>query len=93
MKTPGTKKTKQGLVVKRSGDKSVVVRVERMVKHPIVKKYVRRHTKFHVHDPENTCVVGDEIVILESRPISKNKRWVFQQLVKRDGVTAPRAGE
>jgi small subunit ribosomal protein S17 len=81
------RKSKQGLVMRKSGDKSIVVRVERMVQHPVVKKYVRRHSHFHVHDPKNECLIGDEVVIRECRPLSKNKRWLFETLTKRiDGA-------
>lgn len=83
-----TGKGKVGTVIRRSGDKSIVVRVERMVQHPIVKKYVRRHRNFHVHDPKNACAVGDEIMICEGRPISKTKRWVFASLIKREAADA-----
>lgn len=79
-----TVKGKVGTVIRRSGDQSVIVRVERMVQHPRVKKYVRRQRNFHVHDPKNVCAVGDEIVIREGRPISKTKRWVFASLIKRE---------
>lgn len=89
------RRSKQGTVIRRSGDKSVVVRVERMVKHPVVKKYVRRHTHFHVHDPDNTCTIGDEVIIQESRPLSKMKRWRFSAVTKQGEQvqTGPSGGE
>lgn len=71
------KKTKRATVVRRSGEQSVVVRVDRRVKHPQFKKYVQRRTHIHVHDPENKCHVGDDVMIRESRPISKTKRWAY----------------
>ena len=59
-------------------DKTVVVRVERLVKDPRYKKYVRRYSKFMAHDEENSCSVGDRVQIIEHRPLSKRKRWKVQ---------------
>ncbi|MQA66415.1 MAG: 30S ribosomal protein S17 [Alphaproteobacteria bacterium] len=64
-----------GTVVSDKGDKTVIVRVDRQVMHPLVKKVVRSSTKFAAHDPENTHKVGDMVRIRECRPISKRKRW------------------
>ncbi len=69
------KRTLQGTVVSDSGDKSLVVRVERRFKHPMYKKFVRRSKTFAVHDPENSYKVGDLVRIRECRPISKRKTW------------------
>jgi small subunit ribosomal protein S17 len=72
-----------GVVVSDKMDKTVVVRVERLVRDPMYKKYVRRYSRFMVHDEENTCGVGDRVRIIEHRPISKRKRWKVQStLVK-----------
>jgi len=60
-------------------DKTVVVRVERLVQHPQYKKYVRRYSKFLAHDESNSCKVGDQVQIIEHRPISKRKRWMVQE--------------
>ncbi len=65
----------QGVVVSDKGDKSIVVRVERRVRHPIYKKIIRRSSKVMAHDPENRCKEGDVVRIQECRPLSKNKRW------------------
>ena len=68
-------------------DKTVVVRVERLVKDPQYKKYVRRYSKFLAHDEENACGLGDKVRIIEHRPISKRKRWKVQATVtKSTGV-------
>lgn len=83
METQTARKTISGKVLRRSGDKSIVVQVERMVKHPRVQKYVRRRKNFQVHDPANTCNPGDAVVIAASRPISRTKRWVFSAMIKR----------
>jgi small subunit ribosomal protein S17 len=76
-----------GQVVSNKMDKTVVVRVERLVQDPTYKKYVRRYTRFMAHDDENACGVGDRVRIIEHRPLSKRKRWKVQEtLVKATGV-------
>jgi small subunit ribosomal protein S17 len=70
------KRVLSGVVVSDKADKTVVVDVERRFTHPILKKTVRRTKKYQAHDPENTFKVGDRVVIEESKPISKTKRWV-----------------
>ena len=70
------KRTLQGVVVSDKQDKTVVVRVERRFTHPVMKKTIRRSKKYHAHDAENKCKVGDTVSIEETTPISKNKRWV-----------------
>ena len=64
-----------GVVVSDKNDKTIVVRVETLVKHPLLKKYVRRRKKFTAHDPMNECGIGDKVKIIEYRPLSRNKRW------------------
>jgi small subunit ribosomal protein S17 len=66
------------MVVSNKLDKTVVVRVERLVKDARYKKYVRRYSKFMAHDESNACAVGDRVRIIEHRPISKRKRWKVQ---------------
>ena len=78
MKNRGIKRTLVGLVVSDKLDKTVVVRVERLVKDPQYKKYVRRYSKFMAHDEANSCSVGDRVQIIEHRPLSKRKRWKVQ---------------
>jgi small subunit ribosomal protein S17 len=70
------KRVMQGVVVSDKNPKTVVVRVERRYTHPLLKKTVRRSKKFHAHDEDDTFKVGDIVRIEESKPISKNKRWV-----------------
>jgi small subunit ribosomal protein S17 len=70
------KRVLQGVVVSDKNDKTIVVEVERRYTHPLLKKTVRRSKKFHAHDEDNAFKVGDVVRIEESRPISKNKRWV-----------------
>ena len=70
------KRLLQGIVVSDKADKTVVVNVERRFTHPILKKTVRRTKKYQAHDAENRFKIGDRVVIQESKPISKTKRWV-----------------
>lgn len=68
-------RTMTGVVVSDKNDKTIVVRVETLVQHPLLKKYVRRRKKFTAHDPNNECKIGDTVKIVEYRPLSRNKRW------------------
>ena len=87
MKNRGMRRTLTGMVVSDKLDKTVVVRVERLVKDPQYKKYVRRYSKFMAHDEANSCSVGDRVRIIEHRPLSKRKKWKVQEtLVKATGV-------
>ncbi len=70
-----SRRTMQGVVTGKSGDKTVVVRVDRLMKHPLYKKTIRRSKRYHVHDETNEVQVGDKVRIGESRPLSKLKRW------------------
>lgn len=70
------KRILQGVVVSDKMDKSVVVRVERRVMHPVYKKYIKRSAKYTAHDESNLHKVGDTVQIIESRPISKTKSWI-----------------
>jgi small subunit ribosomal protein S17 len=69
------RKTRNGTVVSKSGDKSIVVRVERRVKHPLYGKTVKMEKKYQVHDEKNVAVIGDKVKITETRPLSRTKRW------------------
>lgn len=70
-----------GTVVSDKMDKTVVVEVERLVKHRLYKKYIRRSNKFAAHDETNGCKIGDKVLITESRPLSKTKRWRVSKVV------------
>ena len=72
-----------GHVISDKMNKTVTVRVDRMVRHPLYGKYVRRSTNYHVHDENNECHTGDTVLIEESRPISKSKSWKLARLVER----------
>ena len=78
MNNRGMRRTLVGQVVSARMDKTVVVRVERLVQNPRYKKYVRRYSKFMAHDEANSCSVGDRVQIIEHRPLSKRKRWKVQ---------------
>ncbi|WP_261816531.1 30S ribosomal protein S17 [Vibrio gallicus] len=76
-------RTSLGRVVSNKGDKSIVVAIERMVKHPIYGKFVKRTTKIHAHDENNECGLGDTVEILECRPLSKTKSWTLVKVVEK----------
>lgn len=76
-------RTITGTVVSDKMDKSAVVAVERKVKHPIYGKFVKRTTKFHIHDENNECAAGDVVEIQECRPISKTKSWKLVRVVEK----------
>ncbi|MBI4805206.1 MAG: 30S ribosomal protein S17 [Desulfovibrio sp.] len=72
-----------GIVVSDKCDKTIVVRVETLVKHPLVKKYIRRRKKFMAHDPMNECGMGDKVQIIEHRPLSARKRWHLVKIMEK----------
>lgn len=74
-------RTKTGVVVSNKMDKSITVSIERRVKHPIYKKYIKKTTKIHAHDEENICKEGDNVTIAECRPISKTKTFKLVSVV------------
>jgi small subunit ribosomal protein S17 len=77
------RKTKTGVVSSNKMDKSITVNVERKVKHPLYGKFVKKSTKFHAHDEKNECSIGDTVKIMETRPISKTKRWRLVEVVEK----------
>ncbi len=79
--------TRVGIIVSRSGAKTVVVEVERRVQHRLYKRYVNRRKKFHAHDERDECRIGDRVRIVETRPVSRMKRWRLVEILHR------RAGE
>lgn len=80
-------RTLQGRVISDKMDKSITVLLERHVKHPLYKKYIRRSTKLHVHDENNECSIGDMVAISECRPISKTKSWALVEILERGAET------
>ncbi len=83
MEKSSNKRVLIGEVVSDKCDKTIVVRVETMVKHPLFGKYVRRRKKFMAHDAANECKVGDKVEIIESRPLSRQKRWQLQRVLEK----------
>ena len=79
----GLRKVRTGVVVSDKMDKTVSVKVERYVKHPIYKKYYRSSKKYLAHDAENSCQVGDKVTIMETRPLSRRKRWRLLEIVEK----------
>jgi small subunit ribosomal protein S17 len=77
------RKTKLGVVTSNKMDKTITVIVERKVKHPLYGKFVKKSTKFHAHDDNNECSIGDTVKIMESRPMSKTKRWRLVEVVEK----------
>lgn len=87
MKKRGLRKTQTGIVISNKMEKTVVVQVDRLVKHPTYKKYVRRRSKYTAHDEKNACQMGDRVLIRETRPLSKTKRWQVSQIVEKAVIT------
>ncbi len=79
----GKKKELKGLVISDKMDKSVVVQVERYIQHRMYKKYIKQYKKYHAHDEKNECRIGDEVHIIETRPLSKLKRFRVTQVTKK----------
>lgn len=77
------RKERIGVVVSNKMDKSIVILVERKVKHPKYGKFVKKSTKFMAHDENNECNIGDTVRIMETRPLSKNKCWRLVEIVER----------
>ena len=77
------RKTKLGVVSSNKMDKTITVSVERKVKHPLYGKFVKKSTKFHAHDEKNECSIGDTVKIMETRPISKTKRWRLVEVIEK----------
>jgi len=71
----------KGVVVSSKMDKTIVVRAERLVKHAVFHKYIMRYVKYKAHDEQNSCKVGDKVLIIESRPLSREKRWRMLEIL------------
>lgn len=83
METRNLRKERIGIVTSDKMDKSITVAVERREKHPIYGKFVKKTTKFSAHDEKNDCGIGDTVRIMETRPLSKNKRWRLVEIIER----------
>ena len=83
METRGYRKTRIGVVVSDKMDKTVVVAIKTKVRHPLYGKMVNRTRKFKAHDEQNECGIGDTVKIMETRPLSKDKRWRLVEIVEK----------
>ncbi len=83
MNTRGMKRQVTGTIVSNKMDRTVVVVVERLVKHPLYKKFIRRQHKYMAHDKDNECQIGDRVLITQSRPLSKTKRWRVSRIIEK----------
>ncbi|MFP3980848.1 MAG: 30S ribosomal protein S17 [Desulfobacterales bacterium] len=79
----GKRRQLVGTVLSNKMDKTVTVRVERLVSHSVYQKFVRRRANFAAHDEQNTCGIGDQVLITESRPLSKRKRWRVSRIIEK----------
>jgi small subunit ribosomal protein S17 len=80
----GKRKTLVGVVVSDKMDKTVVVKVDHLVKHPVYKKYIKRRERYKAHDEQNTCAAGDKVLIVETRPLSRDKRWRVREIIEKN---------
>lgn len=83
MEERGKRKILTGVVSSDKMDKTVVVMVNRLVLHPVYKKYIRKRTKVKAHDEKKQCHVGDKVLLIETRPLSKDKRWRVKEIIER----------
>lgn len=83
MAEQGNKRTIKGVVTSDKMDKTIVVKAERFVKHTVFHKYVRKHVKYKAHDEQNQCKIGDKVLIIEARPMSRDKRWRMIEILER----------
>ena len=83
MEERGRRKTRTGIVVSDKMDKTIVVATETVKAHPLYRKRIKRTTKFKAHDENNDCRIGDTVLIMETRPLSKHKRWRLVQIIER----------
>ena len=79
----GLRKTRQGVVVSDKMDKTIVVAISTRVRHPLYGKIVKRTTKLKAHDEENACGIGDTVRVMETRPLSRDKRWRLAEIVEK----------
>jgi small subunit ribosomal protein S17 len=83
MEERGKRKTLTGVVSSDKMDKTVIVMVNRLVLHPVYKKYIRKRKKVKAHDEKNQCHIGDKVLLIETRPVSKEKRWRVKEVLER----------
>lgn len=83
MSNPGNRKTRMGMVISNKMDKTATVLLERLIEHPLYHRVVKRSKKLLAHDENNECQIGDKVVVVETRPLSKHKRWKVAEIVER----------
>lgn len=83
MEQRGLRKTRVGIVVSDKMDKTITIAIERKVPHPIYKKYFKKTTKLMAHDEKSECRIGDKVKVMETRPVSKSKRWRLVEIVEK----------
>ena len=81
--TRNLRKTRVGIVVSNKMDKTIVVAIKDNVKHPVYSKIIKRTVKIHAHDENNECSIGDKVEVMETRPLSKTKRWRLVQIIEK----------
>lgn len=82
----GNRKSRVGIVTSNKMDKTVVVKVDQLVMHPVYKKYVKRRVTYKAHDEANSCSVGDKVLIVETRPLSRDKRWRVREILDKNVI-------
>ncbi len=82
----GNRKTRVGIVVSDKMDKTVVVKVDNLIKHPVYKKTIKRRVTYKAHDEQNSCSVGDKVLIVETRPLSRDKRWRVREIIEKNAI-------
>jgi small subunit ribosomal protein S17 len=83
MENRNLRKERTGLVVSNKMDKTIIIEVKRKVKHPIYGKFVNRTSKYYAHDETNSCNIGDKVLIMETRPLSKSKNWRLVEIIEK----------
>ena len=83
MENRNLRKERTGVVVSNKMDKTIVIEVKRKVKHPIYGKFVNKTSKYYAHDEDNTCSIGDTVLIMETRPLSKSKNWRLVEIIEK----------
>jgi small subunit ribosomal protein S17 len=83
MSNPGNRKVRMGMVISNKMDKTATVLLERLIEHPLYHRVVKRSKKLLAHDENNECQIGDKVVVVETRPLSKRKRWKVAEIVER----------
>ncbi len=79
----GSRKIRSGVVVSDKMNKTIIVSIERLVKHPLYQKYLRKKARYKAHDEKNECRAGDRVLLMETRPLSREKRWRVKEILEK----------